>query len=576
MIVALQSRRGRRRFWSPRRILLVAILLGAGWLGFMARDFLRTHIRRIENLPPPAARFVPLEDEAARNLVATIGQLYPRHLLAWQFAADRLELSERPEVVQLRRGLFDQDRTSLSAQLALATSALRTRNLATAEIALAAVDPRDRLRPEALVPAAVDALVARRLTEADTFLAAIESEDTRAGRPFYRSCVMLLQNNAELADQARTTLAQIATQTKGPLRLQAWRALIKDAGARGQSLVAIDHARALTSDPDATLRDHLVRLTLEGMMQPAPADATKYAATVSRLAAAGPEQASLYVTWLGVQGRQAEARDWIKTLPHEVAATPAVRSALADTLLGLHDWDGLSALLAEGAWGSAADSTVRLAFSAHLLRQQAPVNLRQQLWANALVRAGNNQATLEVLFRLAQAWNWPDESRDTLSALVRVHPDQVWAFHALALACADGPTARLAAVYADWSASHPEDLEVAGRSILLTLLTQTAAPTPGFLQAVRLFYQQAPLDPRRAVPYAFARYQAGAASEALTALEKCSPSQLREPSRALYYGLVLAAEGHPAAAARSFEFAKPDELLPEEKALLSAGLERVR
>src|SRR5690606_38718062 len=140
---------------------------------------------------------------------------------------------------------------------------------------------------------------------------------------------------------------------------------------------------------------------------------------------------------------------------------------------------------------------------------------------------------------LAEAWSWSDESRDALAALVRAHPEEVWAFRALAVANARDGTAGLAEVYAQWSASHPDDVDVVARSILLSLLTDIGPPKPAFLQRVRGFYEQAPLDPRRAVPYAFALYQAGAAGEALKALERCPSSQLREPSRALYYGLVL-------------------------------------
>ena len=526
--------------------------------------------------PVAGGGLAPVGDAAARSLVETIGQWYPRHLLAWQLAAERLELAARPEALQVRRGLFEQDRASLTAQVGLATSALRARDFGTAEIALAAVDPRDHLRPDYLIPAAAHALATRRRAEADALLASLEIEDARRGQPFYRSCVALLQNNAERAEQARRVLAKMAAQEAGSLRLQARRVLVEDAGARGDLLVALEHARALTSDSEATLRDHLVRLTLESQREQPGPEATSYATTVGRMAAAEAGSASVYGTWLGVQGRAAEAREWIRGLPSELAATPAVRSALADTLLVLQDWDGLAALLAGGAWGPADPGPVRLAFSARVVRDQRSKDLRQQVWANALEGAGDNQATLGVLFRLAQAWGWPDESRDTLAALVRANPSEVWAFRALAVASARGPTSRLAEIYAHWSANHPEDVEVVARSILLELLTNVSVPKPGLIQRVRAFYEQEPLDPRRAVPYAFALYRTGATREALAALERCRPSQLREPGRALYYGLALMAEGYPAAAERAFAFAAPSELLPEEQALLRDGLESVR
>ena len=69
--------------------------------------------------------------------------------------------------------------------------------------------------------------------------------------------------------------------------------------------------------------------------------------------------------------------------------------------------------------------------------------------------------------------------------------------------------------------------------------------------------------------YAFSLYTKGDVEGALRAMDQLGPEQLRDPSIAVYYGVVLAAAGQKEKAREYLRRAAEANLLPEEKALVS-------
>jgi len=82
-------------------------------------------------------------------------------------------------------------------------------------------------------------------------------------------------------------------------------------------------------------------------------------------------------------------------------------------------------------------------------------------------------------------------------------------------------------------------------------------------------YAQAPTNADVVSTYAYALHLRGRDQDGLAALQKLNPSQLAQPSAALYYGLLLSATGKAGEAAPYLQIARTQgQLLPEEKRLL--------
>jgi Flp pilus assembly protein TadD len=78
-----------------------------------------------------------------------------------------------------------------------------------------------------------------------------------------------------------------------------------------------------------------------------------------------------------------------------------------------------------------------------------------------------------------------------------------------------------------------------------------------------------PLNGAYVSTYAFSLQTKGDVKGALKAMDQLSQDQLRDPSVAAYYGVVLAAAGQKEKAREYLDLAAQANLLPEEKALVA-------
>jgi hypothetical protein len=85
----------------------------------------------------------------------------------------------------------------------------------------------------------------------------------------------------------------------------------------------------------------------------------------------------------------------------------------------------------------------------------------------------------------------------------------------------------------------------------------------------RELYGKYPTNSTVVTTYAFAMHKEKKTRAALEALKALSAEQLREPSVAAYYGIILAESGSQAQADEYLRLAQAAPLLPEEKALLA-------
>ena len=111
----------------------------------------------------------------------------------------------------------------------------------------------------------------------------------------------------------------------------------------------------------------------------------------------------------------------------------------------------------------------------------------------------------------------------------------------------------------------PNDLVLQNNSAQISLLLGTDLE-----RACRVAADVSNKEPSNAAyvsTYAFSVYVRGDTNTALHAMNQLSPEQLRTPSIAIYYGVILAAAGQKDKAREYLSLVSEANLLPEEKAL---------
>ena len=495
-------------------------------------------------------------------------QANPNNPAAWRVAAEVLESNGSNQAVRLRQQIVSAEPNSLTDRLALAATAMRFSDLQTAETALGSVAPADQRKPEFLKLYAALAFASKRTDDAEAAidrLLSIEPNDSKM--KFNRAVLRLRHANRTLAEEARDQLTHIASKP-GPLQPDALRELTRDEATRNRSAQALVWAEKLAALPGASFDDQLLRINLLRLANRSVPTAIAESALAIR-AGKTPVEAAQFATWLTVQGRANEARPWLAKLPPATRADRRVQVVEGECLAALGDWNALGDALQYGAWGVASPEVIRLALSARTLSERQRTDLRRDVWQEATKLAKNDATSLRVLLRLALYWNWTAEAEDTLFAIANGFPLEVWALNSLvSSAYARKDTVMLKKAYSLWHEIQPQSKKVTGDWVMVTLLTE---PSPLETKAKLTARDLAKAEPRNAffvTTHAFSLYQQGRGKEALDLMEHLAPNELRVPGRAVYYGLLLAADGQFDRADSVLKLTAQADMLPEERALL--------
>ena len=114
--------------------------------------------------------------------------------------------------------------------------------------------------------------------------------------------------------------------------------------------------------------------------------------------------------------------------------------------------------------------------------------------------------------------------------------------------------------------ADPRSVEARNNFVFLSLLKHSTES--GLHDIADALYQDAPESPGVVATYAFSLHLRGKLPEALAAMRKLPPDQLREPTVARYYGIFLTAAGRRAEAVEYHALGEKGLLLSEEKALI--------
>jgi hypothetical protein len=327
---------------------------------------------------------------------------------------------------------------------------------------------------------------------------------------------------------------------------------------------ALDYSSQLLTNSQATLTDRLQQLgILKRLQSPAlPAQLN----ALQRDAATNVTLAAQTAAWMEANGFLPETAVWLNTLPASVQTQTPVRLALVDCYLNTTNWLALRNLTANGNWEDV--DFLRLAFSAHAWSRLGEPLMADGHWRSALSEAGERLGALTSLLDLANRWQLPHEREDLLWRIVRDFPEARWAQDTLERSYFDaGNTAGLYQLYLKQFSRSPQNAPLKNNLAATALLLKT-----NFTQACRWSaeaYAQISTNADVVSTYAYALHLQGHDPEGLAALQKLKPSQLAQPSAALYYGILLSATGKTGEAASYLQIARTrGHLLPEEKDLL--------
>ena len=447
--------------------------------------------------------------------------------------------------------------------LGLVRSALRVNDLVTAEKTLASLDEAAKETAGYHAASGRLAEIKKNSAEAESHWAkANEIAPDNTAYQFQLALIRLGSKDPAKREAAQQTLERLRTDPKQ--RTSATRTLILDGVAHHAEVKRMQLlASELQSYPEATLTDRLLYLEILRQLHDPGFD--EYLQKLEKEAASNPTDLASLLSWMSGNETAAAGIEFSKTLPPESLGKWPVPPALAALYSSSKDWPGLEQMTKTTDWQPY--DFLRRAFLARALREQDKKFPSEQEWIAAQKEASAQPQSLLMLARTTVAWGWENETVDLLWILAKSDETKLEALQTLYQHyLKQGDTSGLYRTLIRLVEVVPNDLilqnNLAQVSLLLGVDLERARKIVADLTG------KEPSNASYTSTYAFSLYAKGDVKGALQAMDKLNPDQLRDPSLAMYYGVVLAAAGQKEKAHEYLRRASEAKLLPEEKALV--------
>ncbi len=199
--------------------------------------------------------------------------------------------------------------------------------------------------------------------------------------------------------------------------------------------------------------------------------------------------------------------------------------------------------------------------------------LSEARWTLAVRQAGGQLGALLALLAMTERENSGASSRreDLLWTIGQKHPQCQWAFQELQnIYTTAGNTLQLNRLYEALTGLEPTNIAVKNNYAATAMLLKTNLARAH--DVANGLYRAHPGEAVVASTYAFSLHLQGRTREGLAAMDSLPAVSLESPAVALYYGLLLAADGQRDRARQFLAHSQTASLLPEEKALLAEAL----
>jgi tetratricopeptide (TPR) repeat protein len=468
------------------------------------------------------------------------------------------------------RKVLDLQPNNTDDALALVRAALRVNDLTTAEKTLNALDEAAKRTAGYYAASGRMAEMKKNPMAAERYWAkASEIAPDNKSYQFQLAVVRLGTNDQAKRKLSREVLEQLRSDPKQ--RAAATRTLINDGVAHHEEARHLQLlASELQSYPEAVFSDRL--LYLEILRQVHDVGFTEYLQKLEQDAASKPADLASLLSWMSGNETAAAAVEFAKTLPAESVGKWPVSPALAAAYTSLKDWPGLEQLTRTTEWPPF--DFLRHAYLARSLRAQGQKFPAEQEWLAAQKGASTPQSLL-LLAHTAAAWGWDAETVDLLWVLAKGDDTKLEALQTLYQHYArQGDTTGLYRTLLRLVEVLPNELPLQNNLAQISLLL--GADVERARKVAAETRDREPSNGAYASTYAFSLYTQGDVKGALEAMEQLSQDQLRDPSVAVYYGLVLAAGGQKEKAREYLRHAPEANLLPEEKRLVEKAESMLR
>jgi hypothetical protein len=419
-----------------------------------------------------------------------------------------------------------------------------------------------------LIAASV-ALGSHHLAEAEShFAAAAQLDPTNQLRVLNLAILRLGMTNEAERVLSRVTLEDLSTNADlGPAAL---RALVSDRLANNDLAAADQYSTRLIAFPQASLADQLQGLGISRQLT--NSDFFPRLRALQEQTATNAAAVAEVSSWMQGHGLVAENLRWLTSLPESLRAGQPVELALANGYLLSGDWRSLRDFASQGNWKSL--EFLRFALVSHACAQMGMPSVAGGNWNAAVNEADSSYQATVRLVELAANWHLQREQEELLQQIMQRYPKEHWVPESLTqLYFSEGKTAALNELSDRLTLLFPTDTVFKNNLAATALLLKTNLPQA--FQWAADAYTNSPGDPNEATTYAYALHLQGRDQDGLALLEKFPPTRLKEPTLALYYGILLAATGKHEEAAAWLQIAQTNgNLLPEEKQLLLSASEK--
>ena len=367
------------------------------------------------------------------------------------------------------------------------------------------------------------------------------------------------EGNRQAATRTLESLGEIPRH-----RLTALRALIEDAMNREEFPRARTLVDQLVESPGASFMEQLGRLAV--LRAQGARDAGNYLEKLRDDSLGDPEQFSMLLRWMNLNGLPVLVSDWVPGLPPALVSQPPVCLAVADAYGRDHDWPKLRAFVETAVWKEFEHA--RLAHLAHALEHSGNVIAAEATWGRAVAQCRDKPDRLATLARFAQAWHWDERAELALRKLSADERTPLWVLDTLwTIARKSGDSEELHRLSRLLVKARPKNTNARNNFIRLSLLRRVDEGATGKLAAE--LFKERPADITCATTYGLSLFLDGKVFDAVQIMQSFPAEQLRDPDVAPYYGIFLQAAGESAKAEKYLTLARENTLLRDEEELIA-------
>jgi len=486
----------------------------------------------------------------------------PNNLEACKLLAQILEMGRSPEALNYALRVVDLEPNNITNRLYLARVAMGLNNAKEAAKALDGLDAAGKQTAIYHKMLGTLLLAEHRGTEAETqFIEVTRLEPTNIVNFLNLAILRLQHTNQQAVALARTTLINLCTNSE--VRPDALRQLVQDAIRHTNIAAVLSYSGKLVAETNATFSDRLSHLQFLHLTTNAQEAA--YLAVVQRECTTNSARSFEVGRWMFSTGNPQGTLNWLHSLPLSTRTNLPVPILEADCQMALKQWPLLATNLASQNW--ADKEFLRHLTRSRSFREQGSITSAKTEWLQALSATGDRLDLLGELLRNLGPWKWHSEEEEVLWDIANHYPNERWVVQALSdRLFAAGNTLSLQRLFSLALQQDQTNLALMNNLASTAILTESWDKKPHEL--AKEVYDKAPTNAAYATTYALSLMVQKRNADALKVMDKIPAKFLEDPGIALYYGLILKANGGAAKAGKYFDIAAKGRLLPEEQKLL--------